>query len=59
MSLESYLDSEFEKFLDDRHSIAGYAFLLAGGLISWQSGSQPTVAQRTMEAEYMTESTAT
>ena len=59
VSLESYVDADFANCIDDRHSISGYAFLLAGGPISWQSRSQPTVALSTMEAEYMAAATAT
>ena len=59
MSLEPYVDADFANCIDDRYSISGYTFLLAGGLISWQSRSQPTVALSTMEAEYMAAATAT
>ena len=59
LSLESYVDADFANCIDGRHSISGYAFLLAGGPISWQSRSQSTVALSTMEAEYMAAATAT
>ena len=59
VSLESYADADFANCIDDRHSISGYAFLLAGGPISWQSRSQSTAALSTMEAEYMVVAKAT
>ena len=37
VSLESYVDADIAYCIDDRHSTSGYAFLLAGGPISWQS----------------------
>ena len=43
---------DFVNCIDDRHSISGYAFLLA-------VGSQSTVAQSIIEAEYMATATAT
>ena len=58
-SIESYVDADFANSIDDRHSIFGYACMLAGSPISLQSMSQPTVASSTMEAEYMAAATAT
>jgi hypothetical protein len=40
-------------------SVTGYAFILAGGAISWQSKKQKTVALSTVEAEYMATTQAT
>ena len=37
VSLESYVDADFASCIDDRHPISGFAFLLAGGPVSWQS----------------------
>ena len=59
VNIESYVDAHFANSVDDRPSISGYAFMLAGGPISWQSRSQPTIALSTMEAEYMAAATAT
>ena len=59
VNIDSYVDADFANSIDGRHSISGYAFMLAGGPISWQSRSQATVALSTMEAEYMAVATAT
>ncbi|KAJ2985252.1 hypothetical protein NUW54_g10210 [Trametes sanguinea] len=54
-----YSDADWGNDLDDRRSIAGQIFFLAGGPISWSSRKQRTVAKSSMEAEYMAASTAT
>ena len=51
MNIKSYVDADFANSVDSRHSISGYAFMMASGPISWQSRSQATVALRTMEAD--------
>jgi transposase InsO family protein len=52
-TLEGYCDSDWGQHPDDRRSVTGYVFKLAGGAISWQSKKQKTVALSTVEAEYM------
>ncbi len=51
--LVGYSDSSLGDQTDDRHSTSGYVFLLSDGAVSWSSRKQKTVAQNTMEAEYM------
>lgn len=54
-----YSDADWGSNSDDRKSISGHVFMLAGGPISWRSKKQPTVALSSMEAEYMATSLAT
>src|SRR6266446_2037415 len=51
--LHGYSDSSYRDDPDDRHSTAGYIFLLADAAISWCLCKQRTAAQSTTEAEYM------
>jgi transposase InsO family protein len=55
----AYSDADWGANVNDRKSISGYIFQMAGAPISWQSKKQPTVALSSMEAEYMAESLAT
>ena len=55
----AYSDADWGSNVNDRKSISGYVFQMAGGPISWQSKKQPTIALSSMEAEYMAESLAT
>lgn len=48
-----YCDSDWGSSLEDRRSVTGWVFMLAGGAISWQSQRQKSVALSTVEAEYM------
>ncbi|KAH9699247.1 hypothetical protein KPL71_024272 [Citrus sinensis] len=48
-----YCDSDFAGDLDKRRSTTGYVFTLGGGLVSWRSILQSTIALSTTEAEYM------
>lgn len=48
-----YSDSDFGADVDERKSVSGYVFVMAGGAVSWSSKKQTTVALSTAEAEYM------
>jgi len=56
--LEGWCDADWANDEDDRKSITGYCFAYAGGLISWSSYKQATVARSTMEAEFSAASDA-
>nr|GMD05942.1 Retrovirus-related Pol polyprotein from transposon TNT 1-94 [Ipomoea batatas] len=52
MRLVGYCDSDWAGSLDDRKSTSGYLFTLgSGGVISWSSKKQSTVALSSSEAE--------
>jgi hypothetical protein len=53
LQLQGYTDADWEGDLDDRKSMFGYIFTLAGGAISWCSMKQDSVALSSMEAEYI------
>jgi transposase InsO family protein len=50
-AIQGYCDANFAAD-DDRKSISGYVFMLAGAPISWQAKKQSTIALSTVEAEY-------
>src|SRR5215471_17390436 len=50
--LEAFSDADWGAG-EDRKSISGFIFLLAGAAICWQSKKQSTVALSSTEAEYM------
>jgi hypothetical protein len=50
--LEAYTDADFAGCLDTRKSISGQAVKVVGGLVSWGSKKQGSVAQSTVEAEF-------
>lgn len=51
--LYGFADADWASNPDNRRSVTGFAYMLAGGLISWAARCQPTVALSTAEAEYM------
>jgi hypothetical protein len=51
--LQGYVDADYAGDLDQRRSITGYVFMVAGCIISWKAELQDTVALSTTEAEYM------
>src|SRR5664279_4353747 len=57
--VNGYTDAGFQSDLDDSKAQSGFVFLLNGGDISWKSSKQNTVADSTMEAEYVAASEAT
>lgn len=57
--LIGYADADWGNDLNDRKSVSGYCFLLAGGCISWQAKKQNLVALSTTEAEYISLAEAT
>ena len=53
-----YTDSDFQSDIDSRNSTSGYVFTFGGGAISWRSVKQSSIADSTMEAEYIAASEA-
>lgn len=49
--LTGFVDADWGSCPDDRRSYTGYAFILAGGCITWESRKQRTLSST--EAEYM------
>jgi hypothetical protein len=56
--VKGYSNATFQTNVDDSKSQSSYVFYLNGGLVSWKSSKQDTVADLTMEAEYITTSEA-
>ena len=50
--IKTYSDAEYASDKENRRSRTGYAIQVLGGLVSWQSKSQQTIATSTTEAEY-------
>ena len=53
-----YTDSDFQSNLESRKSTLGYVFTFGGRAISWRSMKQFSIAESTMEVEYIAASEA-
>ena len=53
-----YTDSDFQSDIESRKSTSGYVFTLGGEAVSWRSIKQSSIADSTMEAEYIIASEA-
>jgi hypothetical protein len=56
--VKGYIDASFVTNPDDSKSQLGYVFTLNGGVFSWKSSKQGTIAKSTKEVEYITASEA-
>ena len=56
--VKGYTDASFMKDLDDFKSQSRYVFTLNGGAMSWKSSKQNTIADSTIEVEYIAASEA-
>lgn len=52
-TLVGYCDANWGNDINTRKSTSGYIFYLGGGVVSWSSKRQATVALSSTEAEYM------
>ncbi|KAK9042692.1 hypothetical protein V6N11_017757 [Hibiscus sabdariffa] len=59
LHIKGYTDASFQTDKDDSRSQSGFVFCQNGGTISWKCSKQDTVADSTMEAEYVSASKAT
>ena len=56
--ISGYTNACFQSNLDDFRSQSGFVFCLNGGVVSWRSSKQDTMADSTTEAEYIVTSDA-
>ena len=56
--ISGYTNAGFKSDLDDFRSQSDFVFCLNGGVVSWRSSKQDTVANSTTKAEYITASDA-
>ena len=53
LTVRGYSNASFQTDIDDYRSQSGFVFCLNGGAVSWKSSKQSTVADSTIEAEYI------
>ena len=58
LNLLGYTDSDFQADKDSRKSTSGSMFTLNGGAVVWRSIKQSSIADSTIEAEYIAASEA-
>ncbi|KAL4342429.1 hypothetical protein GQ457_08G031100 [Hibiscus cannabinus] len=58
LRIKGYTDASFQTYKDDSRSQSGFIFCLNGGVVSWKSSKQDTVADSTTEVEYIAASEA-
>ena len=58
LSINGYTDSDFQADRDDGISTSGMVYTLGGGAVSWRSAKQTSIADSTIEAEYIAASEA-
>ena len=58
LKIQGYTDSDFQGDRDSRKSTSGSVFTLGGGAVVWRSIKQSSIADSTMEAEYIAVSEA-
>ena len=51
--VRGYTDASFQIDRDDCRSQSGFVYVMNGGVVSWMSSRQDTVADSTTEAEYI------
>ena len=53
MVIKGFLDASFQSDRDDCSSQSGFVFTLNGGAVTWRSSKKSTIADSTIESEYL------
>jgi hypothetical protein len=57
LSLISYIDADWEGYIDDRRSTSGATFYLCECLVSWLTKKQSSISMSTTKVEYLATTT--